>query len=350
MIAAALRRALARAPALAAPVKSRPVQHAIQTVRGAKAVREPLRFVALQLAPARVAAHRLRDSDMTVFVRHRTRDVHILNEIFGGTGGRRSYQPPPELAAELDARRAPKVIDLGANIGLFGAYALGRWPDAAVRSFEPDPANLRMLTRVIAANGLEHRWSVADVAVADRAGAMSFTAGLFADSHLELASDAGVPRGRMITVRTVDLFEQDHDVDLIKIDIEGGEWAILSDPRLASLQAAVIVLEWHARGCPETDVRACVLRLLRAAGYERIDEVERGPDNGLLWARRAQAAPEQAASVQSASVQSASVQAAPAQAASGARRSGDARDRQSVAAEHTGAVTERRDPALGAHA
>lgn len=216
MIAQALRKTLARVPALAALVKSRPLQHLVQTLRGAKAVRDPVRFIALQLqparagAPARAAAHCLRASNMTVFLRHRTRDVHIFNEIFGGTGGRLSYAPPPAVAARLDARRAPTIIDLGANIGLFGAYALSRWPDAVVRSFEPDPTNVRVLMRLIAANGLQRRWSVAEVAVANRAGELSFASGLFADSHLKLASGAdaaagGHDGGHVIAVRAVDV-------------------------------------------------------------------------------------------------------------------------------------------------
>ncbi len=293
MIAEALRKTLARAPVLGAPVKSRPGQHLVQTVRGAKAVREPLRFVALQLGPARVAAHRLHESDMTIFLRHRTRDVHIFNEIFGGTGGRRSYEPPPAIAAALDANSALTIVDLGANIGLFGVYALSRWPGAQIRSFEPDPTNLRMLTQVIAANKLQGRWSVSDIAVANRVGEMGFTAGLFADSHLDLVANQGGSRagppareGRTITVRTVDIFEQDHDVSLMKIDIEGGEWAILTDARLAGLRADVVVLEWHARGCPEPDAGASAVRLLRAAGYRHVEEVERGRHNGLVWAWR----------------------------------------------------------------
>jgi FkbM family methyltransferase len=334
VIAQALRKTFARVPALAALVKSWPLQHLVQTLRGARAVRAPLRFMALQLEPARAgappraSAHRLRESNMTVFLRHRTRDVHIFNEIFGGTGGRRSYAPPAAVAAKLDSRRHPRIIDLGANIGLFGAYALGRWPDATISSYEPDPTNVRMLTRLIAANGLQRRWSVAEVAVANRAGELRFAAGLFADSHLELVSGAAAREcdaGRVITVRAVDIFEQDHHADLMKIDIEGGEWAILTDPRLARLGADVLVLEWHAHGCPLPDAHASTLRLLRAAGYDRIDEIERGRDNGVLWAWRDQGR-------------------------SGSQRPSQAGHRQAIAAQHAGTMPERRDPALGAHA
>jgi len=276
----------------------------VHTVRGARVVREPLRFAALQMGPSRVAHYRLRRGGLKVFLRHGTRDVHILNEIFGATAARHSYEPPSAVVQALDANPSPRVLDLGANIGLFGAYVLSRWPRAAIRSFEPDPTNLHMLTHVIAANELEGRWSVADVAVANHTGEMTFAAGLFADSHLaaeeRVEDDPGSARdrapakdgsarlgsGQAIRVRTVDIFEEDHDVDLMKMDIEGGEWSILTDPRLGELRADVLVLEWHARGCPEPDAHATTIALLRAAGYSQLEEVESGESNGLLWAWR----------------------------------------------------------------
>lgn len=284
MIAADARRAIDRMTLLGSVVKSAPGQHVVQTARGARVVREPLRFTALQLRPARAADYRLRGSGLRIFLRHGTRDVHILNEIFGGTGGHNSYEPPPAAAVKLAARPPTRVLDLGANIGLFGVYVLGRWPAAEIHSFEPDPTNLRMLERVIAANGLQQRWSVTPAAVSNRAGEISFAAGLFADSHLATDAEADAPA--TITVRCADLFAEDHDVDLMKMDIEGGEWPILADPRLAELQADMLVLEWHARGCPEPDAHAAVLRLLRAAGYTGLEEVEIGAENGLLWAWR----------------------------------------------------------------
>jgi len=308
-----LRKAIDRVAVLRCVVKSRPGQHLVQAARGARVVREKLRFAARQLGPSRAtgsrprgaAGYRLRDSGVQIFLRHNTLDVLVLKEIFGGLGGRYAYEPPPTLAAALDANPRLKVLDLGANIGLFGAYVLGRWPGAAIQSFEPDPANLRLLVRAIAANELEDRWLVTDVAVANYTGEMTFVAGLFSESHLatmtdqRTAEDLGVASdqsgvddgstaredGRTITVRTVDVFDQDHDVDLMKIDIEGGEWSILADTRMASLKADVLVLEWHRRGCPEPDARGTAARLLRAAGYSRQEEVV-GRLGDVLWAWR----------------------------------------------------------------
>lgn len=291
---AALRGAVGRSALLRALVRSGPVQYLVRTRRAARAVREPLRFTVLQLGSRRTAGYRLGDSGLRVYLRHRTRDVDIFREIFGTGYGANSYEPPAEVAAALDANGSPKVLDLGGNIGLFGAYILGRWPGARIRSFEPDPTNLPMLGRVIGENDLGARWSVAEVAVSNQAGELPFVSGLFAESQLADVGDPGerepdaaqLQDGRQITVRTVDLFEEGHDVDLMKIDIEGGEWSILTDPRLADLGADVIVLEWHASGCPDPDPRATALRLLDAAGYTRVEEYENFEHRGLLWAWR----------------------------------------------------------------
>jgi FkbM family methyltransferase len=294
VIADAFRKAIDRLALLRRMVKSPRGQHLVQTARGARVVREPLRFSAAQLGLARAGAYRLRGSGLRVFIRHEsvlavsgatTGDVHILNEIFGGTGGQYAYDPPPALVAAWDAKPPRKVMDLGGNIGLFGADALGRWPSAAIHSFEPDPSNIRVLRRVVATNGLEDRWSVTDAAVANYTGEMTFVADLFADSHLVTETDEPASAST-VTVRTVDLFDEDHDVDLMKMDIEGGEWSILTDGRLSGLKAHALVLEWHARGCPEPDPREAAARLLREAGYGHIEEVEVATYNGVLWAWR----------------------------------------------------------------
>ena len=56
---------------------------------------------------------------------------------------------------------------------------------------------------------------------------------------------------------------------------------------MRELDADAVVLEWHASGCPEPDARATAMRLLREAGYDRIEESENFPNRGLLWAWRA---------------------------------------------------------------
>ena len=169
-------------------------------------------------------------------MRHRSRDVAILNEIFGGTGGVNCYAPPPDVAALLDRAAPPRIMDLGANIGLFGLYILGRWPTAQITAFEPDPDNAALLHDTIASNGLDHCWHVHRSACSNRGGTVAFAAGLLSEARIADPGDVGT-----IAVPVVDVFIHDHDVELLKIDIEGAEWAILTDPRLADLKAKSMV-------------------------------------------------------------------------------------------------------------
>ncbi|MEA2334862.1 MAG: hypothetical protein QOG40_1352, partial [Solirubrobacteraceae bacterium] len=68
-----LRQAIDRIGPLRRVVKSRAGQHLVHTVRGARAVRDPLRFAALQLAGGRTARHRLRGPGVELLLRHGTR-------------------------------------------------------------------------------------------------------------------------------------------------------------------------------------------------------------------------------------------------------------------------------------
>jgi FkbM family methyltransferase len=240
-------------------------------------------FAGRELTTHATASYQVRESGMTVVIRHHTRDVDILREIFGGGAGGHCYEPPTPVASALDASPSPRVLDLGGNIGLFGAWACGRWPDARVTSYEPDPGNARLLAETIAANRLQSRWRIVEEAVATRTGRAAFVAGRFADSHL-----VDGPDDRSITVPIVDVFALDHAVDLLKMDIEGGEWPILLEPRLRELRARFLVLEWHGHSTPEPDAHEVAVRRLREVGYKHVQDAGRDleADVGVLWAWR----------------------------------------------------------------
>jgi FkbM family methyltransferase len=271
-----IRTLIHRSPIVRSVVKSAPVQHQVRTARALTVVRGRARFLANQLAGSRTARYELRASGLTVHLRHRSGDVAILNKIFARDASRNSYEPPAEIAAALGS--APRILDAGANIGLFGVFALGRWPGAQITAYEPDPCNRDVLRRTVAANDVGSRWTVVGAAVSNAPGELSFVPGLGAGRE-----DVGT-----ITVPTLDLFDEQGDgVDLIKMDIEGGEWAILADARLSALKAKVIRLEWHTIHCPERDARAEAVKLLRTGGFERFAEGDLGHDrNGVLWAWR----------------------------------------------------------------
>ncbi len=217
-------------------------------------------------------AYRLRDAPhLSVLVRHGRGDAVTLGEVFH----ERDYEPP----AELPAIRPGRIVDLGANVGYFGAFALGRWPGATVTALEPDPENADVHARVIALNGLEDRWELRRAAAATRTGHLRFNA---SGNALSRVAEAGA-----VVVAAQDVLGLVAGVDLLKVYIEGGEWEILGDPRWGHDPPSVVVLEYHPEGAAGTDPHALALERLAAVGLTRTTTIfVRDDGYGMLWAWR----------------------------------------------------------------
>ena len=72
--------------------------------------------------------------------------MNTLDEIFRHG----HYEPPhPVVSVLREAPQPLEIVDLGANVGLFGAFALGRFRDARIVGFEPDEANAEVHERSI---------------------------------------------------------------------------------------------------------------------------------------------------------------------------------------------------------
>jgi FkbM family methyltransferase len=242
----------------------------------ARTVRETPIFLARELSGrGEEALYRLRANGLRVAIRHCTGDLVTLGEVFHD----HQYSPIEVLEHKLaDVRR---IVDLGANIGLFGLFAAARWPAASIIAFEPDPQNAQTQRRTIAANGLAERWRLIESAAGDRDGSARFLAGQVALSRLAEEGDRGT-----IEVRLVDVLPYIAGADLVKIDIEGGEWAILADPRFREAPPSVLVLEYHPRRCPGSDTRAQAHAALSAAKLQIREIFHREDGHGMLWAWR----------------------------------------------------------------
>jgi FkbM family methyltransferase len=242
-----------------------------------RAVRELWRFKWREhRARAIVGAYHTRRGGVPYFIRHASRDVGIFSEIF--IAG--EYDPPPAVSERLAALgRPPRILDLGANIGLFAASCRERWPGASITAVEPDPENLELLRRTAAGGGIE----VVPACAANHEGSVRFVAGEFAESHVASAESS---EQETIEVPCVDAFALAQAADLVKIDIEGSEWELLADPRLASLPAQALVMEWHDMRCPQPDPRAAAHAALREAGFDVLCEHRPVESNGTIWALR----------------------------------------------------------------
>src|SRR5262245_39405422 len=146
------RKAINASPAIRATADRPLAQEVIQAQRAARLLAPARRFAINQRHRGAVGCYRLRGGDTVVRLRHRTRYAAIVNEIFA-TG---LYEPP----AGLRLGAALRVVDAGANIGLFGLFAFERWEVRRLQSYEPDPGNAALL-RANAACQAE-RWKVTE--------------------------------------------------------------------------------------------------------------------------------------------------------------------------------------------
>jgi FkbM family methyltransferase len=135
---------------------------------------------------------------------------------------------------------APVILDIGANVGSFAAWALKRWPGAHVHCYEPLPDNFALLKRNL--GQFEGRSvSLHNFAVGDP----SLTRLYLGRNNCGEASfyDIGEQTTAMIEVETkaADVLPK---AQIVKIDTEGSEVDILAG--MTSLDFDAIMLEYHS--------------------------------------------------------------------------------------------------------
>lgn len=195
-------------------------------------------------------------------------DYGVAYEIFV----HRYYACPRPLAP--DSVRL--IVDLGANVGFSCLYWLTQYPHAQLVALEPHPGHFAQCRSNIAANDLLSRVELTRAAagVAPQEIAMS-------DAGTSSAVLPGNAAG--IAAPMLDIFAMlsDRVVDILKLDIEGGEYPILGDPRFATLRPRCVVMEWHGTAA---DRAWCLARFAELA-YETVELFDNG-SYGMLWAFR----------------------------------------------------------------
>lgn len=115
------------------------------------------------------------------------------------------------------------VWDIGANVGLYSLLAARK--GAKVLAFEPLPENLAFLHRHVELNSLQERIELFPMAASDHDGEAMFRIVPGNRSEGSLGPDG------TLAVRTIRLDSLGIVPDLIKIDVEGNEYAVLSGAR-----------------------------------------------------------------------------------------------------------------------
>lgn len=244
---------------------------ALRFLPAAWAVDRPFAFLWADVRKVGIRSYRLRATGEPIVIRHGCNGLELLDEIFR----RRCYDPPRPVAALIGA--APRVLDVGANVGGYSAFVRGRWPDARIVAIEADADNVEAL-RLFADLDASGTVEVLEAAATTNDAPLQFGSGRGSGSRIVAAGGD--------LVAGVDLLAMLPTADLVKMDIEGGEWPILSDERLAMGGPLVLVMEYHRRSQRDTTAGDAATELLENAGFE-VGFVESNYwGHGTLWAWR----------------------------------------------------------------
>jgi len=171
-------------------------------------------------------------------------------------------------------RKGDIVLDLGANIGyhtLMLSDAVGS--EGRVHAFEPDPWNYELLLRNIALNGCRNVTAV-QKAVSDVTGRcrLYVSPNDFGDHRIHETSE----KRKAVMVETVRLDDYVRDGDriaLVKMDIQGAEFAALKGMTSVVRKGSPIVLaEFEPGALRDSGVEpAECLKLMESMGFELWD-------------------------------------------------------------------------------
>ena len=215
----------------------------------------------------------LRDGTRLI-VRSGTEDYWIASEIFFD----HQYDPP----VALDLAGMQTIVDVGANVGYSCLWFARVCPRARITAFEPLPDHVAQTRANLALNRLQHRVELVGAAASTAPGTLAVEP---AGAQTKVTSDRSPSS---VTVPAVDLFAAlpPGRIDLLKMDIEGGERPLLADTRFstAAQRIGYVVVEWHDPAAGVQAKQWCEHRL-REAGFDVVEGADYGVA-GLIWGLR----------------------------------------------------------------
>jgi len=166
------------------------------------------------------------------------------------------------------------IVDAGANIGAFSLYALQNAPNSDIIAIEPAPDSCSRIRSMLRANTFDTKVTLHEAALGEFAG--ETTIQLDAGSQFRRTGMAG---HRVAMVKLDSLIPADRSVDLLKIDIEGGEYGVLRSMSPDTLRRVRrIILEFH----PEAPSSAAI-DPLKANRFNVTRYQDDGAGYGIAW-------------------------------------------------------------------
>lgn len=170
-----------------------------------------------------------------------------------------------------------RIIDAGANVGMFTVYAAFRAPRAQIASVEPFSNTFEHLSKAISENHLEDRVIAVRAALQGVNGTVGFDSRPGMPSQFRAVTPNGSPVEAITLPSLIESCGWDH-IDLLKIDIEGSEYeTLLNTPTPVLRQIRRIAMEYHPRPDHDSFVPERIFLHLEGCGFKLVSH---RPDPG----------------------------------------------------------------------
>lgn len=234
-----------------------------------------LRFLARAAARVTGASHNGIQIDVKIFgkimrveARHYpSSDLGIVYQVLG----KFEYAPVVALVEKLQLSGPLRIIDAGANVGYASLYFHAAFPQAMLAALEIDPNNARQLEQHVDQNGMKNV-RVWQQALWKRNANLEIKRDFRDQSECSFYVEETPGTGDVIGRSLQEICSQMHwtSVDILKIDIEGGERYLFETEELADdlLRATrILAIEIH----DEFQIRPAILRHLRRHNFTHFE-------------------------------------------------------------------------------
>ena len=169
------------------------------------------------------------------------------------------------------ASESPRILDCGANVGLASLFFKRRFPAARITAYEADPTLFAIARANLSTNGAADV-EVVNAAVWTSAGRVTFRAEGTDSGMIDgLAGAVAGPVVDVPSLRLRDILASERP-DLLKLDIEGAEDAVLADCEPVLDHVSAIVMDLHEFDPSVRQAPRVLERLTRAGFMYAVDE------------------------------------------------------------------------------
>jgi FkbM family methyltransferase len=168
----------------------------------------------------------------------------------------------------------PVIYDCGANVGTSVLYFKGLFPAARITAFEADPQIARILTDNLQANHVTQVEVISKAVWVDSNGIEISPEGADGASVYGKGQKIRIP-----SVRLKEYLQRETYIDMLKIDIEGAETAVLQDCQDVLGHVQHLFIEYHAY-LDQPQELDTLLSILRTTGFRyfiRDDQDRKSP-------------------------------------------------------------------------